>query len=141
MTIGSHQTFAMTFRPSRTKQREALYQSECEKSRAAGLGEYPICRLCNLPINPGDTWHENHEAHKPRWLGGKVDGISHGSCNRRWNNIHDSPLYAKSERQRKGFLDLKRSSTPLPGGREDRIKKTMSGKVVDRSTGQPWGSR
>lgn len=131
----------MTFRPSRTKQREALYKRECEKSRAAGLGDYPICRLCPLPILPGQLWDESHDKHKPRWLGGAIDGIAHRRCNRIHNNMHDTPLYAKSERQRKGFLDLKRSSTPLPGGREDRIKKTMSGRVVDRSTGQPWGSR
>lgn len=122
----------LMFPRSRTKQREALYQRECEKARAAGLGEYPICRLCPLPILPGQLWDESHEKFKPRWLGGAVDGIAHKKCNRRWNNTHDTPLFAKSERQRKGFLDFKRSSTPLPGGREDRIRKRMNGDVVPR---------
>jgi hypothetical protein len=120
------------FRPSRTKAREALYARECEKARAAGLGNYPICRLCELPIMPGSLWDINHEAHKPRWLGGVVDGISHKRCNRIHNNKIDTPLYAKSERQRKGFLDLRRSSNPLPGGREDRLQKKMDGSVVLR---------
>jgi hypothetical protein len=124
----------MTFpRPrSRTKAREALYADECHKALASGRGEYPICRLCDLPIQPGSLWDVNHEAHKPRFLGGAIDGISHRRCNRLHNNQHDTPLYAKSERQRKGFLDLRRSSNPVPGGREDRIRKKLNGDVVLR---------
>jgi hypothetical protein len=77
-------------------------------------------------------WDESHEKLKPRWLGGTIDGIAHRRCNRIWNNRHDTPLYAKSERQRKGFLDLRRSSNPIPGGCEDRIKKKLNGDVVVR---------
>jgi hypothetical protein len=126
----------MTF-PRRTsgKQREELWKAEAAKAVAAGRGEYPICKLCDLPIKPGSLWHENHEAHKPRWLGGVVDGISHGKCNRVWNNTHDTPLYAKNERIRKRHLDFTRSDNPLPGGREDRLKKKIDGRIVDRR----WG--
>lgn len=128
----------MTFRRRLTgKQREALHESEAEKAREAGRGEHPICKLCDLPIEPGREWDENHQAHKPRWLGGAVDGISHRYCNRRHNNRHDTPLFAKSERIRKRFLDFKRSRTPMPGGRDDRIKKTFDGTVVVRATGEP----
>jgi hypothetical protein len=80
------------------KQREALYASEAEKAREAGNGDFPICALCHFPILPGREWNENHQGHKPRWLGGTVDGIS----------------------------------------RDDAIKKTMRGEVVDRATGEPW---
>src|SRR5438045_4179199 len=122
-----------------TKQREKLYESEAEKAREAGRGEFPICRLCDLPIIGGSLWDENHEGHKPKWLGGKVDGISHRRCNRINNQTYATPLFAKSERIRKRFMDFTRSRSPMPGGRDDSIKKTMNGKVVDRATGQPWG--
>lgn len=115
-----------------SKGREALYHSEANKALASGRGEYPICKLCDLPIAPGSLWHENHEAHKPHWLGGTVDGISHARCNRIWNNTHDTPLFAKNERVRKRHLDFKRSDSPLPGGRDDFLKKKINGRVVLR---------
>jgi hypothetical protein len=123
----------MTFRRRlTTKQRKALYDSEVEKARAADRGDYPICRLCDLPIMPGSFWNENHEGHKPLWLGGKVDGISHARCNRINNQTYATPLFAKSERVIKKHLDITRSRSPVPGGRDDTIKRTMSGQVVPR---------
>lgn len=124
-----------------SKQREELYASEAEKAREDERGEFPICRLCDQPIIGGSLWDENHEGHKPAWLGGVTDGISHRRCNRLHNNRHDTPLFAKSERVRKRFLDFTRSRTPLPGGRDDGIKKTMRGEVVDRESGKPWRGR
>lgn len=130
----------MTFRKRlSTKQREALYQSEAEKARIAGLGDFPVCAICKFPILPGRRWHVSHEQHKPHWLGGEVAGISHEKCNLDWNHTHDTPKWAKNERIRKRHLDLNRPRTPLPGGRHDQIKKTMRGEVVDRRTGQRWG--
>lgn len=120
------------------KGREELWKAEAVKARAAGRGDYPICKLCDLPIIPGSQWHENHEAHKPRWLGGEVDGISHARCNRQHNNRHDTPLFAKNERIRKRHLDFTRSDTPLPGGRDDDLKRKINGKTVLRSTGEAW---
>lgn len=117
-------------------QREQLYKREADKARDAGRGDYPICNICDLPIIPGSLWDASHQKHKPHWLGGDIEGCAHARCNRSWNNQHDTPLFAKSERVRKRHLDITRSSTPLPGGRDDRIKKTMSGKVIDRQTGQ-----
>lgn len=122
-----------------SKQREDLYRLEVAKSRAAGLGDFPVCALCGFPILPGRKWHESHQAHKPAWLGGAPDGIAHQKCNELHNHRHDTPLWAKSERIRKNHLDIPRSRTPLPGGRDDQIKKTMGGEVVDRRTGQRWG--
>lgn len=123
----------MTFpRRLTSKQREQLYESEAEKAREAGLGEYPICALCLRPINPGQQWNANHEGHKPRWLGGEIDGISHKRCNALNARTYATPLFAKSERIRKRHLDFTRSRSPMPGGRDDRIKKTLSGKVVPR---------
>jgi hypothetical protein len=131
----------MTFRPSRTKAREALYARECEKARAEGLGDYPICNLCGTPVLPGRLWDESHDPAKPRAWGGTETAVAHRKCNRQHGARVVTPMVAKAKRQRRMHLDIFRSTTPLPGGREDRVKKTMSGKVVDRSTGQPWGSR
>ncbi len=126
----------MSFPHSLTsKQREQLYESEAEVASAAGRGEFPICRLCDLAILPGQSWDTNHEGHKPKWLGGKIDGISHRRCNALNARAYATPLYAKSERIRKRHLDFTRSRSPMPGGRDDSIKKTMSGKVVSRSDG------
>jgi hypothetical protein len=115
-----------------SKQREQLYEREAAKARADGRGEHPICRLCDLPIVPGSAWQENHEGHKPFWLGGAVDGISHAKCNRINNREYATPLFAKAERQRKGFLDFKRSRTPLPGGKDHPLKRKVGGQTVVR---------
>ena len=122
----------MTFRPSRTKQREALYADECHKALKSGRGEHPICKLCDRPITPGALWDINHQSHKPKWLGGAVDGISHRRCNRRHNNKVDTPLFAKNERMRRKHLDLPRTANPIAGGREDRLRKKLNGDVVAR---------
>lgn len=50
-------------------------------------------------------------------------------------------MFAKNNRERDKFLDIKRSRNPLPGGREDKRKRTMAGQVVDRETGERWGTR
>ena len=124
-----------------TPQRRALYESACEAAKAAGR-EHPACNLCPLPILPGQDWDESHDPQKPRWLCDEpASAIAHRRCNRIWNNRHDTPLYAKNEREREKFLDIKRSRTPLPGGREDPRKRTMAGAVVDRATGERWGTR
>lgn len=120
-----------------TRDREKLYDAEAAKASAAGRGARPICRLCDLPIQPGQAWDVNHEAHKPRWLGGAIDGISHRRCNRRHNNDIDTPLFAKSNRIRRAYIGATVSRRPLPGGRYDRIKKRVDGVVVLRATGEP----
>lgn len=124
----------MTFRRRlSSKQREQLYESEAAKARDEEQGDFPICRLCGVAVLPGQKWNENHEGHKPLWLGGKVDGISHARCNRDNARLYAVPLWAKSERVRKRFLDITRSRSPMPGGREDRIKKKINREVVLRS--------
>jgi hypothetical protein len=112
-----------------TRQREQLYAAEVEKAQIAERGDYPICALCDLPVEPGQAWDESHQKHKPRWLGGAVDGIAHRRCNRRHNNRHDTPLFAKNERMRKKHLDLVRSSQPMPGGKHDDRYRGVDGIV------------
>lgn len=128
----------MTFRRRlSSKQREELYNSEVARALETGKN-HPECNLCPHPILPGQQWDASHHPLKPRWLSGEpASAIAHRRCNRIWNNEHDTPAFARSERVRKSFLDLKRSRTPMQGGRDDSIKKTMRGDVVVRATGLP----
>jgi len=119
-------------RRSSSRKREELWKAEAAKAHASGRGEDPICTLCDLAVKPGSSWDESHQKHKPRWLGGAVDGVAHRRCNRIWNNRHDTPLFAKNERVRKRHMDFTRSQNPLPGGRDDRLKKKITGRVVER---------
>ncbi len=119
-------------RLSSTK-REQLYDAESLKAREEGKGDLPICNICGLPIDGvRSAWDESHDPSIPRWLGGAVTGIAHRRCNRKHNNDHDTPLYAKSGRQRRMNIGAKRSQFPLPGGRDDRLRKKITGEVVER---------
>lgn len=130
----------MTFRKRlSSKQREELYDAEAAKAQAAERGDLPICNICDLPVNGAtQAWDESHQKHKPRWLGGSVEGISHRRCNRDWNNRHDTPLYAKSNRQRQKNIGARVPQQIIPGGIGDKFKKRMDGTVVLRSTNEPW---
>lgn len=130
----------MTFRRRLSSTaRAALYDSEAAKARENGRGEYPICNICDLPVQPGQDWDDSHNKHKPRWLGGDYDGIAHRRCNRKHNNEHDTPLFHKSNRIRLKHIGAYRSNKPLPGGRNDIIGKRVDGTVFDRRTGKPFG--
>jgi hypothetical protein len=124
----------MTRRRLNASQREELWQAEAAKACEQGRGPNPICNLCTFDILPGSEWHESHDPLKPKWLGGEITGIAHAKCNRRHNNQHDTPLYARNERVRKRFMDFRVPQQQLPGGRDDRLKKKMNGRVVERWT-------
>lgn len=131
----------MTFRRRlSSKQRQQLYDSEAEKAREAGLGDFPICNICRQAIVAGALWDESHDPTKGHWLGGTETACAHRRCNRVHGQQIETPKFAKSERVRKRHLDITRSASPMSGGRDDRIKKTMRGEVVDRVTGQRPGS-
>lgn len=122
-----------------TTQRRTLYEKAVEAAKDAGR-EHPACNLCPHPILPGQLWDESHVG-APKALGGTDVGIAHRRCNR----IHGAqvvvPMVAKAKRTDDKFRDIKRSRNPLPGGRDDRIKRTLSGMLIDRATGEKWGVR
>lgn len=123
----------MTRRPRlNAKQREELWNTEARKAREVERGEFPICVHCDFPILPGRGWDACHDPDKPRWLGGEIVGCGHPKCNARHAHQHDTPKFAKNNRVRARFMDFKRSATPLPGGRDDRLKKCLNGRVVER---------
>lgn len=116
-----------------TKQREQLYDA-CRGDKL-----YPDCNICLLPISAGQSWHESHNPHLPKALGGLVDGIAHQRCNLDHAHRIDIPLIAKIKRVRQKFIRATVASRrPLPGGRGDNMKKRMDGTVVDRRTGLPF---
>lgn len=123
----------MTFRRLSSSAREKLYDAEAEKARDAGLGDLPICVHCGFAVDgTHQRWDAAHDPDKPRWLGGDVVGIAHARCNRKHNNDHDTPLYWRNRRIRQARIGAKRSLNPLPGGRDDRIRKKVNGEVVRR---------
>ena len=116
-----------------TRAREELYDAEAAKSREAGRGDLPLCNICGFPVDGvRSAWDVSHDPTMPRWLGGDAIAIAHRRCNRTHNNRIDTPRYFKSRRQRQMNIGAKRSMTPLPGGRDDRLKKKLDGRVVER---------
>lgn len=121
-------------------QREELWDREAAKASASGRGQFPLCRLCDCPIFPGQRWHENHNRYQPHAIGGEVDGISHERCNIDHANAIDKPHIAKVKRQRQKHIGAELSSLrPLPFGRTDHLKRKVTGEIVLRDTNQPWG--
>lgn len=105
--------------------REALYD------RCRGDAPYPMCNLCPLPIIPGQEWDESHVG-APAALGGTDTGVAHRKCNRDHGAKVVTPMVAKAKRGRQKFIGAWVPRTPMRGGRNDTIKRTMSGRVVKR---------
>lgn len=120
------------------RQREQLYDREAKAARTSGLGEYPICNLCDCPVGPGQAWDESHVG-APKALGGTDTGLAHRRCNREHGARIVTPMVAKTKRSRQKHIGARlRSARPLPGGRDSNIKITINGGPVDRRTGEPW---
>lgn len=124
------------------KQREELWDTEAAKALAAKRGPYPICALCNLPVTPGQSWHDSHNKYWPHAVGGERDGIAHVRCNLRHNNLHDTPLVAKVKRQRQGFIRAKQPRQTMVGSRASGIRIPMDGSgPIYRDSGRPVFAR
>jgi hypothetical protein len=114
-----------------SKQREELWDRVCAEQER----EHPLCNLCHLEIQPGQDWDESHVG-KPAWMGGTDTGVAHRRCNRVHGALVVTPMFAKSNRQRRKYIGAFITRTPLPGGRDDRLKRKLSGEVVPRDTGE-----
>jgi hypothetical protein len=129
----------MTFTRRRLtkKGREALWLSESDAAREAGRGDFPICNLCNRAVIPGrDLWDESHDPAKPNAWGGTAVGIAHRRCNRIHGATVVTPMVAKAKRQWRrnvGIAEPGVTLNPIPGGRDDRLKKKLNGEVVQRA--------
>lgn len=124
-----------------SRDREKLYDAEVAKARELGLGKLPICRICGLPVDgTRQRWHENHNRHHPRWLGGDVDGISHKRCNLENAYRYATPLFHKNNRLRQRHIGAKvRKGRPMVGTIDSDVKlKIGGGRPIDRRTGQEF---
>lgn len=118
----------MIHRPRLTpKQREHLYDIEVAKSLAAKRGRFPLCQLCDLPITPGQRWHDNHDKYLPHAIGGQRDGISHERCNLDHARSVDVPLIAKVKRIRRKHIGAKINPHPMIGSKASGWKHRMDG--------------
>lgn len=120
-------------RDETTKERDAFYKAACREE------EFPTCGYCLRPVLPGQKWDKAHDG-IPRVWGGKVLKVWHRRCNRIHGAKVVTPAYAKGERQRKKGRDIYRSRF-LFRTKEKPMKRTLDGRVVDRITGEPWGTR
>jgi hypothetical protein len=107
--------------------REALYD------RCRGENAFPICNIpgCGLPVLPHQDWDESHIG-APAAFGGTDTGVAHRKCNRDHGAQVVTPMVAKAKRGRQKFIGAWVSNYPMRGGRNDSIKRTMSGRVVKR---------
>lgn len=119
-------------RSSRAAYRERLWKAEAAKAREAGKGEFPICNLCGRAVLPARQWDESHDPSLPRAWGGTATGVAHRKCNRLHGARVVVPQLAKTNRQWRANVGITGpgvSANPLPGGRNDRIKKKLNGRV------------
>lgn len=106
--------------------REALYD------RCRGEKPFPTCNLCGNPVDgTRQAWDESHFPIAATF-GGTETGVAHRACNRRHNNEVVTPQNAKANRVRRNFIGATVADYPMRGGRNDSLKRTMSGRVVKR---------
>lgn len=120
-----------------TKHRDYLYSRCRNEAGISGLGNYPICNICNQPVLPTDAWDESHAPEHPKALGGKSVAIAHLTCNRDHGAKVVTPMVAKVKRTRDKFLGIKGPGLgrhPMQGGRRSGVTRTMSGEVKPRLT-------
>lgn len=92
-----------------------------------------LCCLCGGRIN---GVHEMWDEHvNPLWLNGDNSAPNrapaHAKCARE-KTAKEAAVRAKIRRTAEKHQGAKRSSRPMPCGRNSPLKKTMSGKVVPR---------
>jgi hypothetical protein len=84
---------------------------------------------CGRALGPANTFYEHID---PDWLQGRAD-LSR-TCWKMKTATFDLPTIAKVKRQRDRARGIRGAQTrPMPGGRDDRLKKKMDGHVVERS--------
>lgn len=115
--------------------RRGLSSTEREKlyDRCRGENEFPICNIpgCGGFVMPGQRWVESHFP-VPFALRGSETGIAHERCNRLYASKVEVPMIAHVKRVRRNFIGASVSDRPMPGGRDDTIKKSIDGRVRPR---------
>jgi len=93
---------------------------------------------CGLPLGEGNTFYEHID---PSRISGRNDLDNCAALTKTCWKIktahYDQPIIARV-RKREDRAHGIRNTPTLPGSRRDPFKKTMTGRVIDRSTGLPW---
>jgi 5-methylcytosine-specific restriction protein A len=101
-----------------------------------------LCHLCMTPINPLiESWQIEHII--PRWTFRNPSEAdtdenmqpAHSRCHK-LKTIEEAGHRAKAVRREARAMGAHRSKSPLPAGRDSRLKRKMDGTVVDRYTGE-----
>ena len=97
---------------------------------------------CGATLGPGNVFYEHI---LPDAIGGEpVLENCAALCRTCWRlktDRHDLPIVADTKRLWDRHRGIKTVSQRIPGGRFDSRKRKMNGQVVDRATGEPWGTR
>jgi 5-methylcytosine-specific restriction endonuclease McrA len=96
-----------------------------------------ICGICTLRIMPGQEWDAEHPT--PLWASGsdaRTDLVPvHRKCHQVKTRAEASQR-AKETRVRQKFIGSHQSRSPMGFGRNSRLKKKITGEIVDRATGE-----
>jgi 5-methylcytosine-specific restriction protein A len=101
-----------------------------------------LCHLCETPINPMIEAYDLEHV-RPRWSfqnpkeADTDENIqpAHRRCHK-LKTIVEAGHRAKAIRREARAMGAHRSKSPLPAGRDSRLKRKMDGTVVDRYTGE-----
>ncbi|GJD51112.1 hypothetical protein OPKNFCMD_3863 [Methylobacterium crusticola] len=102
-----------------------------------------VCPLCTREIRPGDRPRDEHL--RALGLGGTNAlanrAMVHGRCAdaKTRGPAGDLAKIADAKRQKRKAFGFETSHRPMPGSRSDRLKRTLTGGMVLRATGEPAG--
>jgi 5-methylcytosine-specific restriction endonuclease McrA len=99
------------------------------------VAAYGRCQGCGWTLTPGTRWEVDHVI--PLALGGR-DALDNMQvlcvpCHSGKTRRHDVPAIAKAARLRARHVGAVRARRPMPGGKASRWKRTVDGRVVERS--------
>lgn len=103
----------------------------------AGPDGITRCAECTRPLSLERSWEWEVDHDKDRWKGGKDEFANYGIlCTTAHCHLEKTKaaarLRAKADRMGNKHAFGRKSRTPLPGGRNSPVKKTMKGKVQRR---------
>lgn len=100
---------------------------------------FPVA--CGLPLGEGNTFYEHIDMSR---VSGRNDIDNCAALTRTcWKfktASYDLPTIARVHKREDRARGI-RNDPSIPGNRYDPRRKKLSGEVVDRVTGEPWGMR
>lgn len=104
------------------------------KARVALFQEHGgTCHICGGKINVGEAWEVEHII--PLSMGGEDEQgnmrPAHKKCHA-GKTKKDVAAVSKAKRRQARHLGIKTSKTPLPFGKNSKLKRKMDGTIVER---------